>query len=218
MKEITATRTAIGASRQFRVLAAILLLLVVSPLAEAGALAEEVVVLATSLLLVAAVYAASDDAGWRRLAAGNAVAWFGLAVAATVTDGVLAAAAADVLLLVFCGITGAATLRHVTRAPVVTFDVLCGALTVYLLIGVAWAVTYDLMLIADPGALAVTASGSHEAWSQALYFSFTTLTTLGYGDVLAVSPVARMWATIESVAGTFYMALLVARLVSLYRP
>ena len=51
---------------------------------------------------------------------------------------------------------------------------------------------------------------------NALYFSFTTLSTVGYGDIIPVSGVARMLAMVEAVFGMFYVTLLIARLVSLY--
>ena len=48
-------------------------------------------------------------------------------------------------------------------------------------------------------------------WSQLLYFSLTSLTTLGYGDITPLSPVARVWSTLEAVTGVLYIAILVAR-------
>ena len=53
--------------------------------------------------------------------------------------------------------------------------------------------------------------------NQFLYYSLTTITTLGYGDITPATPFARIWSTMEAVTGVFYMAVLVARLVSLYR-
>ncbi len=52
--------------------------------------------------------------------------------------------------------------------------------------------------------------------SALLYFSFTTLTTTGYGDITAVNPVVRMWSIFEATIGTMYNATVIARLVSLY--
>jgi voltage-gated potassium channel Kch len=52
---------------------------------------------------------------------------------------------------------------------------------------------------------------------QFLYFSLTTLTTLGYGDITPLSPFAQIWSTLEAVVGTLYIALLVARLVGMYQ-
>ncbi len=49
-----------------------------------------------------------------------------------------------------------------------------------------------------------------------LYFSFTTLTTTGYGDITAINPVVRMWSIFEAIIGTMYNATVIARLVSLY--
>ena len=49
-----------------------------------------------------------------------------------------------------------------------------------------------------------------------MYFSFTTLTTLGYGDITPSNTVARIWATLEAVTGTLYLTILVARLVAIY--
>ena len=52
--------------------------------------------------------------------------------------------------------------------------------------------------------------------SALLYFSFTTLTTTGYGDITAVNPVVRVWSIFEAIIGTMYNATVIARLVSLY--
>ena len=58
---------------------------------------------------------------------------------------------------------------------------------------------------------------SRPYFHQFLYFSLTTLTTVGYGDITPVNPFAQVWSTMEAVCGTLYMALLVARLVGLYQ-
>ena len=55
------------------------------------------------------------------------------------------------------------------------------------------------------------------AWADVVFFSFMTLTTVGYGDITPVSPEARLVALFEAVAGVFFLAFLVARLVALYR-
>ncbi len=68
-----------------------------------------------------------------------------------------------------------------------------------------------------PGAFAQLSPDLEQAWTQFLYFSLTTVTTLGYGDITPISPVARIWATLEAVTGVLYIAVLVARLVSLFR-
>jgi len=113
-------------------------------------------------------------------------------------------------LLVLLGIVLTQTLR---RGPV-TFHRIQGAVAAYLLLGVLWAHAFSLLAIVRPGAFsgAVNAGDGPRAW---LYFSFVTLTTMGYGDVLPVHPVARSLAVLEAVVGPLYLAILVARLVSL---
>jgi hypothetical protein len=79
---------------------------------------------------------------------------------------------------------------------------------------VLWAYAYALVARLDPGAFSgpvSTADGPRAVF----YFSFVTLTTVGYGDVLPVHPVARSLAMLEAVTGPLYLAILVARLVSL---
>ena len=89
-----------------------------------------------------------------------------------------------------------------------------GGVAAYLLIGVAWAHAYSLVALLRPGAFsgAVSAADGARAF---LYFSFVTLTTVGYGDVLPVHPAARSLAMLEAVTGPLYLAILLARLVSL---
>ncbi len=111
-------------------------------------------------------------------------------------------------------------LRFVLRAPKVNTEVLCAAVSNYLLLGLLWMLAYALTETVTPGAFAFTARGPAAEHSMAgfnaLYFSFVTLSTVGYGDIAPVSQVARMLAFTEAVAGLFYMAMIVARLVALY--
>ena len=88
-----------------------------------------------------------------------------------------------------------------------------GAVAAYLLLGVTWADAYSLVALSAPGAFAgVGAVGSHREF---LYFSVVTLTTVGYGDITPVVPVARALANVEALIGQLYPAILLARLVSL---
>ena len=110
-------------------------------------------------------------------------------------------------------------LRFVLSASSVDFDVLCASISAYLLLGLAWTMAY--WLIADLNAAAFSFNVATEtkqtlAGVNAFYFSFVTLSTLGYGDITPVSPIARMLAAMESMTGLLYVAVLIARLVSLY--
>jgi hypothetical protein len=107
---------------------------------------------------------------------------------------------------------------HAVYAPGrITSARLQGAAVIYLSVGLLFAAAYGLVWALTPGAFANLqgAPGSDLASTELLYFSLTTLTTVGYGDILAVDPFARSLANLESVLGVFYLAITVTRLVSL---
>ncbi len=93
-----------------------------------------------------------------------------------------------------------------------------GAICVYLMLGVIWALTYALLEALIPGSFAgLTAQATSSTWSPDwVYFSFVTLTTLGYGDILPLTSSARALAYFEAIVGQFYLAVLVAGLVGAY--
>jgi hypothetical protein len=119
-----------------------------------------------------------------------------------------------VLAIVFVTYVGAHLLRFTLRAPQVNSEVLSSGLAVYLLLGMEWTFLYLIVSQLNPGAFA-PGPGPLPGYT-AYYFSFVTLCTVGYGDVVPVSSVARMLAVMEGITGTMYMAVLVARLVALY--
>jgi hypothetical protein len=94
-----------------------------------------------------------------------------------------------------------------------------GAVAAYLLIGMIWSVAYYLIALWIPEAFNVQESltpGDKESLqSKLFYFSFITLTTIGYGDIVAVHPIVRMLVILEGVVGQLFPAILIARLVSL---
>lgn len=119
--------------------------------------------------------------------------------------------------LVFIAFIIANLLRFVLRAQRVNGEVLCASVSAYLMLGLLWALAYRLVAALTPGAFAFNANTEQSMQGfNAFYFSFVTLTTVGYGDITPVSNVARMLATMESMTGTLYVAVLIARLVALY--
>lgn len=111
-------------------------------------------------------------------------------------------------------------LLQVFRDGPVTSHRVQGAIAVYLLIGITWTFIYELIDQCIPGAFSFPQSmkdlpGGPDHRSSMTYFSFVTMTTLGYGDILPVSPVARVFVITEALIGQLYPATLLARLVSL---
>lgn len=112
----------------------------------------------------------------------------------------------------------AGAVRFAFRAHAVDREQLYAALDAYLLFGIFLGVHYWTMERASPGSLDVSgaASAGMLSLSQAIYFSFVTLVTLGYGDILPHSDAARGLAVAEAVAGQLYLTVMIAHLVSLH--
>ncbi|MGL5025258.1 MAG: potassium channel family protein [Shewanella oncorhynchi] len=92
---------------------------------------------------------------------------------------------------------------------------LIGSVALFLLLGLMWAVAYLFLLELDPVAFkGLEAIKWEDNFSNSAYFSFVTLTTLGYGDISPVTPIAKTLVYLESIAGVFYMAVVVSSLVS----
>jgi len=101
----------------------------------------------------------------------------------------------------------------------VTMDTIYGALSVYLLMAFIWGTAYMLLVILQPGALWLDSARhpNHQVdWADCMFYSFITLTTTGYGDIIPVTANSRSLAILEALSGTMYLAVLIARLVGLY--
>jgi hypothetical protein len=127
------------------------------------------------------------------------------------------------LVIAFLGYVIWVMLLAIFASRQVTFNTVCASLCIYLLLGLVWALAYSVVDALDPAAFTWTVDGGkHPSWMQVpgdtevLYFSFTTLTTLGYGDIVPTSPISRMLASIEAITGQLYLAVLVARLVGMH--
>ena len=130
----------------------------------------------------------------------------------------------NILAILFFMYIGGTILSHVLKAERVTFDKICAALCSYLLLGLIFAILYSLLEFLEPGTFlsggSVIPQGDARAFygaglGQAIYFSFTTLTTLGYGDITGATPVAKNLSVLEAIIGQIYLVVLVARLVGM---
>jgi hypothetical protein len=122
-------------------------------------------------------------------------------------------------ILALYGVTGllatAGTLRFVIRSPSIDAETVYAALSTYMLAGLFFAVIYSSIEFAMPGSF----SGPDKfTEATAVYYSFVTLATLGYGDFLPRSELARGIATFEVIGGQLYLAVMVARLIGAFGP
>ncbi|NOZ23760.1 MAG: hypothetical protein GXP25_22005 [Planctomycetes bacterium] len=129
-----------------------------------------------------------------------------------------------ILFAIFFAFTMCVILRDVLSAGKITGHKIVGAICVYLFLGIIWGFLYSLTEMLSPGsfsAAGVTVTGDAAVprrlyFSHITYYSFVTLSTLGYGDIVPVKPVSRMLSWMEAVTGQLYIAILIARLVALH--
>lgn len=104
----------------------------------------------------------------------------------------------------------------IVSLPTVTLDTLAGAVSAYFLVGITYGLAYGLVEQLHPGSFRDTIVPGHViSPNEYIFFSFVTLTTVGYGDIVPWGPHARALAIIEGVTGIMYPAVLIGRLVGL---
>jgi hypothetical protein len=160
------------------------------PASRKGRWALPAILLAAVLLRVA-----SEQIGHVGLSTASLVLWTGIALYA---------------------VFGA--LRFALRSTTITPEHLYAALSAYLLVGVFLGVLYFSTMQVWPNAIIVSGEGASRPFSllNGIYFSFITLATVGYGDFVPGNDVVRGLAVVEAIAGQFYLAVMIARLMSLY--
>ena len=200
-------------------LVALLILLFGIPLTEDLALASAPVARTLGFSVLLAVGVWSLQGGRRYFATGMALAviGIGLNVIAAGTDSQTIEIASLLAIFLFVLVAVVYTFGQVTLGTEMSLNRLVGAICVYLLLGTIWAFAYTVLDILSPGSFNGVATDTERGWNSGwLYFSFVTMTTLGYGDISPASATARVLAYMQAIFGLFYIAILVAGLVSGY--
>ena len=109
-------------------------------------------------------------------------------------------------------------LHYVFRPEVMTADKLFGAAAAYLMIGSFWAALYALTNMSYPGSFVGLGDARHTELTDFLYFSYTVLTSTGFGDIVPKTRQARAVCNVEQLTGALYVAILIARLAGVYPP
>ena len=171
-----------------------------------------------SLVLIATVFALSERRRDLNVAGMVAVAWL-ILTWGTIGTSELALEVAERLLLISLNVYAIGVIlgEILTKDREIDLNLMAGTLAVYMLLGVTWAVCYDLMEEISPASFDLPDEDQYSRWNQLLFFSFTTLTTLGYGDITPASALARIMSVIEAMTGTLFVAVMIARTVSLLK-
>ena len=112
-------------------------------------------------------------------------------------------------------------LRFILQTTHVDTEILSAGIVVYLMLGLLWSQAYVLLGEITPDTFQFPVAehpARHMGGFNAFYFSFSTLTTAGFGDITPISKIARTLAIMEAVTGTLYLAILISRLVGMYSP
>ena len=124
----------------------------------------------------------------------------------------------SIVSMVFVAFITAVLLQSVISSHRVTSDTLYGAVAAYFFIGILWGMAYSFVDSLAPGSLHMTVeAGRKLVWTDYMFFSFVTLTTIGYGDVVPMGGI-RGLVMLEGIIGAMYPAILIGRLLTLYRP
>lgn len=200
-------------------LAALLLDLLASPFVEGSKLGKLSFNVFSTVVLFSALYSISENK--RGLGLGL-ILWVlaisGVWLGYFAPDASILATA-PTLMTFFLIYTVYLILMHILRSDEVTSESIFASLCAYLLIGMIWSMFYFGLESIRPGSyqgLGTAADYAEGLGSSCLYYSYVTLTTLGYGDVTPVTAPARSLALVEAIIGQFFLAVLVARLVGQY--
>ena len=197
------------------VLGMLIAVLVLVPLAEVAAHVRVGLMLALVGLTIPilAVAAASDRPRHRRIAVGLAAISV-LANGAALSVGGVPLWAGNGASLIFLAYTTYLLLRAVVGSTHVTPEIVAGALAAYVMVGLTWAIAFGVVESHWPGSIHFAGDLPEARFSDLLYFSFVSLLTIGYGDILPVSRAARTLVLLEGLLGMAFTTVLLAVLVS----
>jgi voltage-gated potassium channel len=204
-------------------LATILVLLVTQPIFSGHALAQNIATVAISLVLVAALYAFSSTRLLFIVALILMVPAMGTRLVLMFTANPTLEMAGAVASCLFLGVIIFGLVSRLFTVRSVTLETISAAICAYLLMGVAWAYAFAIVELRNPAAFSTALfqrAPGHVAPLLAslhtfIYYSFVCLTTTGFGDITPVTEGARGLSVMEAVFGQLYVAILIARLVSL---
>src|ERR1051326_697628 len=205
---------------QLYLLVSLLVIFVVSPFVVPFYYGPTILNFIAAIVLLSATYAVSRRRSFLIFA-------LSLSIFSIATTFWLAAAPSHWLVIVSHGslvvvivFFAAAILSYVLGRGKVTWDKIYGAICAYLLLGYAWTFAYSVIEELQPGSFgSPTSTIPHDLVSRVMqlrYFSFVTLATVGYGDIVPRMPAARTLALLEAILGQFYLVALVGRLVGLH--
>jgi hypothetical protein len=198
-----------------------ILMIVLYPFLETGPTQTIFWNILLSIVLFFGVYAVSYSKKNFIIALVFALPWFILAWIEQVTSplSLITGVISLVSIILFFTFTLTVIFNFVLKSRQINKEVLYGAVRIYLLLGGIFTLIYFLIEILQPGSFFINPVYNADTIISGvdfMYYSFSTLTTLGYGDVIPVTSHARSFAILEAVLGVMYLAIIISRLVGMY--
>ncbi len=180
-----------------------------------GSLGEDLFSLVSLLMLIVGIKSLRYEVSIRRIAYTLVVILGGLTLLWRFYPGRITALLILVTFLLIFVSAFKLSVRQILFEGRVDANKIIGSLSLYLLIGLIWTILYLMLLTFDPSAFhGIEMNGWRTLFSRMAYYSFVTLTTLGYGDISPADHVAEFLAYMEAVTGVFYMAIFVSSLIN----
>ena len=120
------------------------------------------------------------------------------------------------LKILIVSITIVELFREIFKTKIIDSHIISSAISIYILVGIFWYLLFMFLLMIDPDSFDIRNFNPEMVSIDMIYFSFTTLTTLGYGDITPVSYTAKMWSITEAMMGVMFLAVMISRVVSLF--
>lgn len=195
----------------FNFMCSLLILLILTAVLESYQYSYIVLNTLSTIVIIAGVYAASENKRSIYILLVLALPWF-------ISEWFFLTSPNTVFLSFFFFLYVTFTLLNmIIKTKEITQNTLYGAVCAYLLLGLLWASIYGLINELSPGSI-FQGSGvtGKMTTNDIIYFSYTTLTSLGYGDITSVTPAGRIMSVLEAVIGQLFIAFMVARLIGIY--
>lgn len=182
-----------------------------------GSVGEDIFSFIILLMLLVSLKSLHADATWKWTAYTVIASFVLLTIFAKLFDHTITVYFILLTLLIFFIRLFSIAFKQVLFVGKIDANKIIGSLTLYILLGLIWAVIYLLILAMDHQAFTgIEAANWKQIFSHVAYYSFVTLTTLGYGDILPTNHIAEFFVYMESIIGVFYMAIIVSSLISLH--
>jgi hypothetical protein len=214
-----------GGGRYVYLFISLLLLFFFHPFVQRTALGTHILDIVFLVILLSGIYSTSENRKIFVISLVLASAAFGSTILnyflLTVSLRLVAVGAYGLFFVLMAG----TILSTIMKAKKVTTETIYASICVYLLLGIIWTMLFSIIEIVEPGSFLsggapiIDFGGDpvkRNVFANLIYYSFVTLTTLGYGDIIPVSPYARALSSLEAVIGQLYIAVLIAGLVGMH--